>query len=131
VKILLDTHCLLWAMAEPERLGNKARALLENRNTQLYLSVASSWEIAIKAKLGKIPLPQTPDLYIADVINYLNLIPLEINNNHVLQTYFLPAHHQDSFDRLLIAQSRVEKLALMTTDRQFRTYEVELIWGRD
>jgi PIN domain nuclease of toxin-antitoxin system len=118
-------------MAEPERLGSNAIALLENRNTELFLSVASSWEIAIKAKLGKIPLPQTPDRYIADVLDYLRIVPLKIDNYHVLQTYFLPLHHQDPFDRLLIAQAQVEKLVLMTVDRQFRSYEVDVLWGAD
>jgi PIN domain nuclease of toxin-antitoxin system len=118
-------------MAEPERLGKNATALLENRETQLYLSVVSSWEIALKAKLGKISLPQTPDRYIADVLNYLNLIPLDINNHHALQTYFLPAHHNDPFDRLLIAQAQVEDLHLMSADEQFRHYQVDLLWGLD
>jgi PIN domain nuclease of toxin-antitoxin system len=118
-------------VAEPDRLGSNAAALLKSRDTQLYLSVASSWEIAIKAKIGKIPLPQTPDRYIADVLDYLKIVPLEIKNQHVVQTYFLPMHHQDPFDRLLIAQAQVEKLVLMTADRQFRAYEVELFWGLD
>lgn len=131
MNVLLDTHCLLWAVAEPDRLGSNAAALLKSRDTQLYLSVASSWEIAIKAKIGKIPLPQTPDRYIADVLDYLKIVPLEIKNQHVVQTYFLPMHHQDPFDRLLIAQAQVEKLVLMTADRQFRAYEVELFWGLD
>ena len=118
-------------MAEPERLGQQATALLENQETRLYLSVASSWEIAIKAKLGKLPLPQPPKQYIADVLEYLNLISLEIKNHHALQTYTLPAHHKDPFDRLLIAQAQTEKLHLMSADEQFRRYEVDLLWAFD
>ena len=118
-------------MAEPDLLGQEAAALLENQETQLYLSVVSSWEIAIKAKLGKLPLPQPPQQYIEDVLKYLSLIPLEIKNHHALHTYSLPIHHKDPFDRLLIAQAQTEKLYLMSADKQFRRYEIDLIWAAD
>jgi PIN domain nuclease of toxin-antitoxin system len=131
VNILLDTNCLLWAMAEPERLGENSRALLENKESALYLSVASSWEIAIKARLGKLPLPSEPEQYIADVVQHLSVNILDIQNHHALQTYHLPTHHNDPFDRLLIAQAQVERLMLMSADRQFRLYEVDLLWGLD
>jgi PIN domain nuclease of toxin-antitoxin system len=118
-------------MAESERLGENARALLESTETVLYLSVASSWEIAIKAKLGKLPLPCVPEQYVTDVVQYLSIILLDIQNHHVLQTYHLPAHHNAPFDRLLIAQAQVEQLKLMSADQQFRLYQVDLLWGLD
>ena len=131
MNILLDTQIFLWALAEPKRLGKKAKSLLKSKKNQLYLSAASSWEIAIKAGLGKLPLPEPPDKYISSRMASLKIAPLDVKHYHTFVVYQLPLHHRDPFDRILIASAIAEKLHLMSADKQFRRYDVDLIWGLD
>ncbi|MDJ0532432.1 MAG: type II toxin-antitoxin system VapC family toxin [Xenococcaceae cyanobacterium MO_207.B15] len=129
MKILLDTQIFLWALTEPSRLGEKAKSLLESKYSQLYLSAASSWEISIKASSGKLALPEPPDVYVASRMASLKILPLDIKHHHTFAVYTLPIHHRDPFDRILIVQSQIENLHLMSADKQFRFYEIDLIWG--
>ena len=129
MKILLDTHIFLWALAEPNRLGEKAKSLLKSSKNRLYLSAASSWEISIKASLGKLPLPEAPENYISSRIASLNIIPLDVKLYHTFIVYRLPLHHRDPFDRLLIATAIAEKIKLMSADEKFANYDVDLIRG--
>ena len=128
MKILLDTQIFLWALAEPRRLGEKAKSLLKSKKNQLYLSAASSWEIAIKVGLGKLPLPEPPDKYISSRMASLQITPVDVKHYHAFIVYQLPLHHRDPFDRILIASAIAEKFYLMTADKQFRRYDVDLIW---
>jgi PIN domain nuclease of toxin-antitoxin system len=129
MKILLDTQCWLWALSEPKRLGTRATSLLKSKHNQLYLSAVSSWEICIKANLGKLPLPEPPEQYISSRMASLRVLPLDIKHRHTFKVYSLPLHHRDPFDRLLIAQAQVEEFHLMSADGQFRYYQVDLLWG--
>ena len=131
MNILLDTQIFLWALTEPKRLGKKAKSLLKSKKNQLYLSAASSWEIAIKAGLGKLPLPEPPDKYISSRMASLKIAPLDIKHYHTFIVDRLPLHHRDPFDRILIASAIAENLHLMSADKQFRRYDVDLIWGLD
>lgn len=131
MRILLDTHIFLWAITEPERLRENARNLLENRRNQLYFSAASSWEISIKAGIGKLPLIEPPDRYIEAKMIELRAKPLEITHEHTYAVYKLPSHHKDPFDRLLIATAIVENLNLMSADEKFHNYDINLIWGKE
>ena len=131
MNILLDTQIFLWALTEPKRLGKKAKSLLKSKKNQLYLSAASSWEIAIKAGLGKLPLPEPPDKYISSRMASLKIAPLDIKHYHTFIVDQLPLHHRDPFDRILIASAIAENLHLMSADKQFRRYDVDLIWGLD
>jgi PIN domain nuclease of toxin-antitoxin system len=131
VKILLDTQIFLWALVEPKRLGENAKSLLRCKENQLYLSAASSWEMSIKAGLGKLPLPETPEIYISSRMANLNIVPLEIKHRHTFGVYSLPLHHRDPFDRILIAQALCENFYLMSADEQFRYYDLDLLWGFD
>ena len=131
MKILLDTQIFLWALTAPTRLGNNAQSLLRSKENLLYLSAASSWEISIKAGLGKLPLPEPPKAYISSRMANLNLLPLAIKHHHTFLVYNLPLHHRDPFDRILIAQAMAESLQLMSADSQFQRYDVNLIWGFD
>ncbi len=128
MKILLDTEAWLWSLTEPERLNAKARALIADRANTLYLSAASSWEIAIKSALGKLPLPESPVRYIPSRMAAQGINGLPIEHAHALRVFGLPAHHRDPFDRLIVAQSQIEKLPVMTADRIFKNYDVSLIW---
>ena len=131
MNILLDTQIFLWALTEPKRLGKKAKSLLKSKKNQLYLSAASSWEIAIKTGLGKLPLPEPPDKYISSRMASLRIAPLDVRHYHTFIVYKLPLHHRDPFDRILIASAIAENLHLMSADKQFRRYDVDLIWGLD
>lgn len=125
---LLDTGVFLLSFTAPERLNNEAREILENAENDLYLSAASSWEISIKSRLGKLKLPEPASVYVPKRMNARAIRPVHITNLHGLIAGELPPHHQDPFDRMLIAQAMNERLVLMTTDRLFEKYGVEICW---
>ncbi len=113
--LLLDTHLLLWAAGEPERLSRKTRRLLEDASSQLWFSAASLWEVAIKHALGREDFQVEPNrLRRALVVNGWH--ELAISSDHALATLDLPPIHKDPFDRILIAQAHVERVTLVTSD---------------
>lgn len=128
MKLLLDTQTWLWMQAASKRLGAQARELIMNPTNDLLLSAASSWEIAIKYRLGKLPLPTTPDKYVPDRMRSSGTQPLHITHAHTLRVAELPNHHGDPFDRLLIAQAQLDGLTLLTADRTFAKYDVPVYW---
>jgi PIN domain nuclease of toxin-antitoxin system len=130
VRFLVDTHCWLWLQASPERLSSEMLSLLEDPANELILSAASSWEIAIKYALGKLPLPEPPSRYVPSRMATSGSRGLPVEHAHALRVAELPAHHRDPFDRLLIAQAQIEKLVLVTVDREFEKYDVEVRFGR-
>jgi PIN domain nuclease of toxin-antitoxin system len=115
--------------AQPGRLSSKTQALLRNPSNELLLSAASSWEIAIKYALGKLALPVPAADYVMARMEKSRVSPLAIQHSHALRAGSLPLHHSDPFDRLLIAQGQVEAIAILTADRQFESYEVDLLWA--
>ena len=129
MRILVDTHCLLWALARPEALNADAAALLSNGETEVVFSAASVWEIAIKSSLGKLRVSLTNGDSLFDIIDSQPLTPLPILHSHARQVASLPLHHGDPFDRLLIAQAQIESIPIMTADDQFLRYEIEIIWA--
>jgi PIN domain nuclease of toxin-antitoxin system len=126
VRFLLDTHVFLWLLAEPERLGEQIQSLEDPAN-QLLLSAASSWEIAIKSKLGRLKLPDDPQRYVPDSMRAIGVDPLSVDHGHALAVFDLPPHHRDPFDRLLVAQARGLRLPIVTADTQIARYDVETI----
>ena len=128
MRILLDTHTFLWWIADDPQLSIAARQIIENTDNILYLSAASGWEIAIKARLGKLELPDDVPGYVSEqiAINVIQVLPIEMS--HALQVYTLPGHHRDPFDRLLVAQSQVEQLPILTIDPLIAKYAVATIW---
>jgi PIN domain nuclease of toxin-antitoxin system len=128
MNFLLDTSVFIWARSFPERLNRRARELLSLGSEPLYLSAASSWEIGVKYPLGKLELPDPPRLYVPEAMNMWGIRALDISHRHALSVAELPLHHSDPFDRILIAQARVERMALLTADRMFENYDVEIIW---
>lgn len=129
MKLLLDTHCFLWWFADDPRLGTPARELMGDEQNDVYLSAASSWEIAIKVSLGKLTLPESPEVYVPSRLAAQEIRGLPIQHVHALRVASLPAHHQDPFDRLIIAHAQIEKLPLLTADEKMAPYEVEAIWA--
>lgn len=128
MKVLLDTHCWLWWLVEPEKLSETAREIMTNFEHELWLSVASIWEIGIKVKTGKLELPQTPEILIPQQIQADQLETLLITPRHALKAANLPLHHQDPFDRMLIAQTQLENLFLLTDDNAFAFYNIKTLW---
>jgi PIN domain nuclease of toxin-antitoxin system len=130
MRILLDTHCWLWMETAPQRLSERTRALLEDPDNELYLSAASSWEIAVKYALGKLPLPELPARYVVSRLQRSGISSLAVEHAHALQVAELPHHHRDPFDRLLVAQAMVESLPLLTADPQMEPYGVQILRAR-
>ncbi|MEH1897774.1 MAG: type II toxin-antitoxin system VapC family toxin [Nostoc sp.] len=129
MKLLLDTQCWLWWFAQPERLNEEAIAHIADENNELWLSVASIWEIGIKVAIGKLPLPDPLDSYISSRMAQLGMRSLEITASHALQAAALPLHHRDPFDRMLIAQAQIEKMTLVSADSMFNKYDISLLWA--
>jgi PIN domain nuclease of toxin-antitoxin system len=127
VNALLDTQVWLWSLVSPERLNREARQIIAARGNRLYLSAASAWEIAIKYALGKLPLPQPPSAFVPPRLARDRIQVLVVGLEHALRVAELPPHHRDPFDRLLICQSEMEGLPLLTADPIFWKYEVQLI----
>lgn len=128
MKILLDTHAFVWAGSDAARLSRRARAQIRDRSNELLLSVASAWELAIKARLGKVELRiPLKDLVVAGLRRPgFSLQPIELQ--HVLAVQDLPLHHRDPFDRLLVAQAQAEKCPILSRDPAFDAYGVDRIW---
>jgi PIN domain nuclease of toxin-antitoxin system len=123
VKVLLDTHIFLWLNTEPERLGSHL-ATIEDPRTELVVSAASSWEIAIKYGLGRLALPEPPERYVPERIRALAAEGLAIEHIHALAVAALPPLHRDPFDRLLVAQTTLLDMSIMTADPQVAQYAV-------
>jgi len=128
VKYLLDTHVFLWGVAAPAKLNKKAARILSSTLAELYLSPATSWEIAIKFSLGSLPLLKPPSQFVLEGMQALALRTLEITHVHALEAGDLPKHHSDPFDRMLIAQARSEAMVLLTADTTFKRYDVEVVF---
>ena len=126
-RLLLDTHIWLWSIVAPDKLGSKGLSLLEDMGSELYFSAASSWEIAIKYRLGRLPLPEPPNAFIPPRLVRDGIRPLSVAHDHACRVADLPDIHRDPFDRLIIAQAQTEHLVLMTADRILSTYDVEMI----
>jgi len=128
MRILLDTHAFLWAVMDSERLTPKAREMMSDPANDLLLSAASAYEIAVKAAKGRLQLPEEPATYIKTRVATLGLQELAVTVEQVAAAAALPPIHADPWDRLLIAQARLEQIPILTADRLIQRYEVETIW---
>lgn len=128
MRILLDTHVFLWWITDDPRLSVRARELIMNGENELLLSAASGLEIVIKARIGRIMIPGDAASFVSDQLQLNAIGLLSIQMNHALHIYNLPTHHRDPFDRMLIAQSQVEGIPILTPDPDFMRYQVEVIW---
>ena len=123
MQLLLDTHALIWWLVNNPTLSNQAKNAIADPDNLVFVSAASAWEIAIKKSLGKLQAPDD----LAMQIEAKDFIPLSIDLHHALTVESLPLHHQDPFDRILIAQAIEEHLTIVTRDRKFSVYEVGII----
>lgn len=129
MNLLLDTPCWLWMQASPEKFSARARGILDDPDNVLLLSPVSAWEIASKYALGRLTLPIPPAEYVPSRMKSSGVDALALQHSHALQVASLPWHHQDPFDRLLIAQAQVEGLPILSADRQLAAYDVEIQWA--
>jgi len=127
MRLLLDTNIFLWIFLSPSRVSADVKALVKDSQNEIFLSAASSWEIAIKYGIKKLLLPEPPGIYVPDRMKRGNFKRLEITHEGALAVANLPQIHKDPFDRLLIAQALVEDLTLLSSDIIFAQYSVKFI----
>ena len=126
--ILLDTHILYWFFFEDEKLSNSLKEKIESEK-DVYISIVTFWELAIKASIGKIKLPASVSNLMKDCIeSEFKILP--ITDAHLDKLSDLPWIHRDPFDRLLICQAQAEGLTFISADENIRKYELDILWGR-
>lgn len=123
MKLLLDTHVVLWWLASPEALAPAALKAIESPTNEVYVSAASLWEMSIKQHLGKLRLPGNP----VDVLASMGFTLLDIRAEHGWRAGDLPAHHKDPFDRMLVAQADIESMVLVTRDTHISKYGIPVL----
>lgn len=128
MKLLLDTHALLWWLFDDPQLSNMARTVMADANNHIYVSSASAWEISTKHRIGKLPdigdIPERLPYYLRK--ERFEVLPISLE--HALYAGKLHGPHRDPFDRMLMAQSGLEKLPVVTRDPVFAEYRVHTIW---
>ena len=130
LRLLLDTHALLWWLFDDPQLPRPVREAIGDMDTQAYVSSATGWELAIKSRLGKLPHAQEAVSNLAGLLSASQMQVLPITLDHALAAGALSGPLKDPFDRMLIAQAQIEGLTIVSIDREFRRYKVPLIWGR-
>lgn len=128
MKLLLDTHAYIWWGVDPDKLSATAAAALSEPESEIYVSVASLWEIAIKLQLGKLTLPVPVPVFAARLREENLVRTLSVTEAHVFAHTTLSAIHRDPFDRMLVAQSLAESLVLVTRDPRIRDYGIPTLW---
>ena len=128
MRALLDTHAFLWWITDDSRLSLRAREIIADGRNDLFFSAASGWEIAIKANLGKVEVPDDLQRFLTEQLSRNAVQVLPVYLSHALHVYTLPSHHRDPFDRLLVSQAVLEKLALLSADPHIARYPVDLVW---
>jgi PIN domain nuclease of toxin-antitoxin system len=128
LRILLDTHALLWMVSSSERLSGAAREAIAEETNDLCFSIAGYWELAIKQSLGKLELAAGWEDLLPQEITRNRIDWLAIEPKHVHEVVALPWIHRDPFDRLMVAQARVEGLSIISRDRSLSEYGVPIIW---
>lgn len=124
----MDTHVFLWWINDDPQLPSYARKIIADGKNELLFSAASCWEIAIKAHLGKLILPDKPDIFISDQLAINSIETLPILASHALNVFNLPYHHRDPFDRIIVSQAQLEGLPVITSDGLISKYKVKTIW---
>ena len=128
MKYLLDTCTFLWICEGSQRLSERAVSSFQNPDNDVYLSCVSGWEIAVKFKRGKLPLPQTPALFVPSMREQHHIAKLQLEEAAVLRLDTRPDNHRDPFDRMLICQALLGGLTLLTPDPDIRSYPVNVEW---
>lgn len=128
MRLLLDTHVLLWWLLDDPKLPLRVRERLADIGVDLFLSSASAWEIATKFRLGRLPQAESLVGDFAEVLRSQRIEPLAVTLEHALEAGQLKSSHPDPFDRMLAAQAKIERMPLVTNDRALRAMKIETIW---
>lgn len=128
MKALLDAHVLLWWLVDDTRISERARRLIAKADSEIFFSAASSWELAIKVALGRLTLPGPPRTLIPRILREQSIQTLDVTHAHALAVADLPPHHRDPFDRMLVAQAKLEKLAIISGDPLIAQYGAKVVW---
>lgn len=128
MRLLLDTHALLWWLSGDQQLVEPARQVIQEEGSDVYVSAASAWEIATKARIGKLPGAESLAQDFAAEIERLGFLPLPISVEHGQRAGNLPGPHKDPFDRMLIAQAQAENLVLVSNEAIFDQYGIQRQW---
>ena len=126
MNILLDTHIFLWYISGDERLPDYERASIQDLENEIYVSVVSIWEVIVKCQIGKLRLPQPPEIYLPKQRERHKISSLTLDEASVAFLAQLPSIHRDPFDRMLVCQANAHDLSLMTSDKMIRKYPVQL-----
>lgn len=128
MRYLIDTHIFLWLIERPEALSATAVEVLTDKDSELLLSLASLWEIAIKVNIGKLRFEEPIEEFFIEQLRQSRIELLPIQFHHALKVRSLPLHHRDPFDRLIIAQALVESLPVISSDAAFDRYNLVRVW---
>lgn len=128
MRVLLDTHALIWALGEPARLSPRARATIADQATVVFVSLTSAWELAILQSLDRVRLKVPLGTLFTEGLAALRFHLLPIRLSHIAGVTGLPQHHRDPFDRLLVATAKAERLTVVSADRAFTSYGVPRVW---
>lgn len=128
MRYLIDTHAFIWWAVEPAKLSAKVFGIFESPESNLFLSIASIWEMQIKIQLQKIslPLPLSELVLMQQQVNNLRILPIELRHIYMLEN--LPLHHRDPFDRIMIAQSALNNMVFVSRDPEFEKYPINVLW---
>ena len=128
MKLLLDTCTFLWLAADDPMLTATAVDSCRDPDNEVFLSALSAWEIAIKYRLGRLPLPEPPNRYVPSRRQWLGLVPLEFDETSAAHDALLPVHHRDPFDRGLVSQAILNGMMIVTPDAQIARYPAPVLW---
>jgi PIN domain nuclease of toxin-antitoxin system len=127
MRVLIDTHVFLWLFADIKISQKIKDFLLDTKSNEIYVSHVTAWEISIKYGVGKLKLPEVPELFVPDRIRRAGFLQLPIKMAHVLSVHGLPPIHKDPFDRLLVSQAKAENLTILTADPNFPRYKIKTL----
>jgi PIN domain nuclease of toxin-antitoxin system len=128
VRVLLDTHAFVWWLEGSPRLSRRARSVLEREGNEIFVSAATAWEITTKARLGRLPFASEVAADVFGAIVGQGFHPLDITTVHAQRAGWLPGHHADPWDRMLIAQAQAEGLAVVSNETRFDEYGITRVW---
>jgi len=128
MKLLLDTHTLIWISLDPGRINPQTLSTMKDPMNEIYFSAVSTWEMAIKIRIGKMEVPGGLALFVAKALEEIAASPLSVTLAHTLLLESLPLHHSDPFDRLLVSQCLFENMPIISIDAKLDAYGVTRIW---
>ncbi|MEJ2285868.1 MAG: type II toxin-antitoxin system VapC family toxin [Desulfobacterales bacterium] len=128
MKYLLDTHAFLWFVSDDSRLSYRAKSIIKTGNNEVYFSAASAWEMSIKIRLGRLTIEDDLEPFIVKQLAENSFHALSVTIFHSIYTSKLPEIHKDPFDRMIIAQSQIEDMHLISQDKNIKKYKVPVVW---